>query len=41
VTQLAAQGDQAIAAVILVSIVVPLAAVGWLCWFFWKHRHDE
>jgi heme/copper-type cytochrome/quinol oxidase subunit 2 len=28
-------------AVILASIVVPLVVVGWLCWFFWKHRHDE
>jgi len=25
----------------LASIVVPLVVVGWLCWFFWKHRHDE
>jgi uncharacterized paraquat-inducible protein A len=38
---LGAQGDNAIAAVIVVSIVVPLGAVGLLCWFFWKHRHDE
>jgi uncharacterized paraquat-inducible protein A len=38
---IAASGDQAIAFVILASIVIPLAALGWLCWFFWKHRHDE
>ncbi len=38
---IAASGDQAIAFVILGSIVIPLAALGWLCWFFWKHRHDE
>jgi uncharacterized paraquat-inducible protein A len=38
---IAASGDQAIAFVILASIVIPLAGVGWLCWFFWKHRHDE
>jgi uncharacterized paraquat-inducible protein A len=37
----AARGDGAIAVVILASIVVPLVALGWLCWFFWKHRHDE
>ena len=36
----AASGDRAIAIVILGSIVIPLAALGWLCWFFWKHRHD-
>jgi uncharacterized paraquat-inducible protein A len=38
---LAASGDQAIAVVIVASIVVPLVALGWLCWFFWKHRHDQ
>jgi hypothetical protein len=38
---IAASGDQAIAFVILGSIVIPVAALGWLCWFFWKHRHDE
>jgi uncharacterized paraquat-inducible protein A len=38
---IAVSGDQAIAFVILGSIVIPLAALGWLCWFFWKHRHDE
>jgi uncharacterized paraquat-inducible protein A len=37
----AASGDQAIAAVIVASIVVPAVVLGWLCWFFWKHRHDE
>ena len=38
---LAASGDQAIAVVILASIVVPALVLGWLCWFFWKHRHDD
>jgi uncharacterized paraquat-inducible protein A len=38
---LAASGDQAIAAVIVASIVIPAAALGWLCWFFWKHRNDQ
>jgi hypothetical protein len=27
--------------VILASIVVPLAALAGVCWFFWQHRHDE
>jgi uncharacterized paraquat-inducible protein A len=34
-------GEQATALVILGSIVIPLLAVTWLCWFFWRHRHDE
>jgi hypothetical protein len=34
-------GDQAIAVVIVASIVIPGVALAWLCWFFWKHRHDE
>jgi len=34
-------GGQATAVVILVSIVFPLLALGWLCWFFWRHRHDD
>jgi hypothetical protein len=34
-------GGQATAVVVLGSIVFPLLAVGWLCWFFWRHRHDE
>jgi uncharacterized paraquat-inducible protein A len=37
----AASGAEAIAVVIIASIVVPLGALGWLCWFFWKHRHDQ
>jgi len=37
----AAQGDGAIAVVIVASIVVPLVALAGLCWFFWNHRHDE
>jgi uncharacterized paraquat-inducible protein A len=38
---LAARGDQAIALVVLASIVVPLAVLGGLCSYFWRHRHDE
>jgi hypothetical protein len=38
---LAARGDQATAFVILGSIVVPLAVLAAVCWFFWKHRHDD
>jgi len=38
---LAANGDHATEAVILASIVIPLVALGWLCWVFWTHRHDE
>jgi hypothetical protein len=38
---LAARGDQATALVILASIVIPLGALGGVCWFFWRHRHDE
>jgi hypothetical protein len=42
VTTLAAvSGGTATAVVILGSIVFPLVAVGWLCWFFWRHRHDD
>jgi uncharacterized paraquat-inducible protein A len=41
VSIVAASGDGAIAVVIVASIVVPLAVLGWLCWFFWKHRHDD
>jgi len=33
--------DQATALVILASIVVPVAILIFVCWFFWKHRHDE
>ena len=36
-----AQGDQATSFVILGSIVVPLALLGLICWYFWKHRHDD
>jgi uncharacterized paraquat-inducible protein A len=38
---LAARGDQATALVILASIVIPLAVLGAVCWYFWSHRHDE
>jgi hypothetical protein len=37
----AAAGDQATSFVILGSIVVPLAILTAVCWFFWKHRHDD
>ena len=36
-----AAGDQATAFVIIGSIVIPLAILTTLCWFFWKHRHDD
>jgi uncharacterized paraquat-inducible protein A len=36
-----AAGDQATAFVILASIVVPLAILTAVCWFFWKHRQDD
>jgi hypothetical protein len=36
-----ASGDQATSFVILGSIVVPLAILTLVCWFFWKHRHDD
>jgi uncharacterized paraquat-inducible protein A len=36
-----AAGDQAIAVVIVASIVIPLAVLAAVCWFFWKHRADE
>jgi hypothetical protein len=38
---LAAAGDRAIAVVLVASIVVPLGVLTGVCWFFWKHRHDE
>jgi hypothetical protein len=38
---LAARGDQATGLVILASIVIPLAVLGSVCWYFWRHRHDE
>jgi uncharacterized paraquat-inducible protein A len=41
VLSLAAAGDQAIAGVLVASIVVPLAVLGIVLWFFWKHRHDD
>jgi hypothetical protein len=34
-------GQGPLNAVILGSIVVPLAALGVLCWIFWRTRHDE
>jgi uncharacterized paraquat-inducible protein A len=36
-----AAGDQASALVVLASIVIPLAILTAVCWFFWKHRHDD
>jgi len=38
---LAAAGAQAVSFVILGSIVIPLAILAAVCWFFWKHRHDD
>ena len=37
----AAAGDQATAVVVVASIVVPLGILAVVCWFFWKHRHDD
>jgi len=36
-----AAGGQATAFVILGSIVIALASLTAVCWFFWKHRHDD
>jgi hypothetical protein len=33
--------DRAMSFVILGSIVIPLAILTAVCWFFWKHRHDD
>jgi hypothetical protein len=41
VDMLAANGGQATAFIILGSIVVPLALLAVVCWFFWIHRHDD
>jgi uncharacterized paraquat-inducible protein A len=38
---IAAAGDQAIAGVIIGSIIVPLAILGVVLWYFWKRRHDD
>jgi hypothetical protein len=38
---IAARGDQATELVILGSIVIPLAILGVVCWYFWRHRHDD
>jgi hypothetical protein len=38
---ISAAGDLATALVILASIVIPLAILAGVCWFFWKHRHDD
>jgi multisubunit Na+/H+ antiporter MnhC subunit len=37
----ATSGDLAVQVVILLSIVVPVATLAILCWWFWRHRHDE
>jgi hypothetical protein len=37
----AAAGDRATAFVIFGSIVIPLAILTAVCWFFWKHPHDD
>jgi len=29
------------ALVVVASIVVPLAILPAVCWFFWKHRQDD
>jgi hypothetical protein len=36
-----AQTDHATSFVILGSIVIPLAVLTLICWYFWKHRHDD
>ena len=38
---LAAQDNGAVAIIVLGSIVVPLAGTAFLCWIFWRHRHDD
>ncbi len=38
----AAHGDAALQAVLISSIVVPLALLGVVCWIFWKaSKRDE
>jgi uncharacterized paraquat-inducible protein A len=41
VDMLAANGDRATAFIVLASIVVPLAVLALICWFFWTHRDDD
>jgi hypothetical protein len=36
-----ANGDRYVGYVVLASIVVPVAVVAGLGWFFWRHRHDD
>jgi hypothetical protein len=36
-----ANGDRATAFILLASIVVPLAVLALISWFFWTHRHDD
>jgi hypothetical protein len=37
----ATSGDLAVQIVILLSIVVPVTVLAIVCWWFWRHRHDE
>jgi hypothetical protein len=34
-------GDRATAFIVLASIVVLLAVLALICWFFWTHWHDD
>ena len=34
-------GDRATAFIVLASIVVLLAGLALICWFFWTHWHDD
>lgn len=34
-------GNGAMEAVLVGSIVVPLTVLGFVCWFFWRARHDD
>ena len=34
-------GSAAFTAVIVSALVVPIPVLGAICWWFWKHRHDQ
>jgi len=38
---LASSGDRATAVILAAALVVSLVVLAWVCWFFWRHRHDD